>query len=270
MRFGLWNAPAIFQRWINRTLERFIDCCCIVYLDDVLIYSDNLEQHKRDVPNITNSKYESGMRLKLSKCEFHQTATEYLEFIFSQQGIKVDPVKTKAIRTWAKPAKKIEIQSFLEFHNFYRWFIEWFSTIAKPLYNLTKKGKKWEFRAPQQKEFEDLIYKLTQASILSHYKPKKPVMIKTDTSKKVTAGMISEAGDDNMLIPITFCSKSMSKSECNYNVHDKELLAIILALEDWRRYVKRSRHRTKILKEHKNLVPCMTKKKLNERQEWWK
>ena len=210
------------------------------------------------------------MRLKPSKCEFHQTETEYLGFIVSQQGIKVDPVKTKAIRTWAKPTKKKETQSFLRFCNFYRRFIEGCNKIAKPLYRLTEKDKKWEFGALQQKAFEDLIYKLTHAPILLHYNPKKPVVIQTDASKYVTAGIISQPGDDNMLRPIAFRSKSMSKSECKYDVHDKELIAIILALEDWRRYVKGRRRRTKILIDHKNLVPFMTKKKLNERQVRWK
>ena len=134
MPFGLCNAPATFQRWINRTLQWFIDRCCIVYLDDVLIYSDSLEQHRQDVRTIINAIYQSGMRLEPSKCEFHQTEMEYLGCIISQNGIKVDPIKTKAIRTWAKPIRKKEIQSFLGFCNFDRRFIEGFSRIAKPLY----------------------------------------------------------------------------------------------------------------------------------------
>ena len=247
MPFGLCNAPATFQRWINRTLQRFIDRCCIVYLDYVLTYSDNLEQHKKDVRNVINSIYQSGMSLKPSKCEFHQTEMEYLGFIVCQQGIRLDPVKTKVIRTGAKPSGKTGVQSFLGFCNFYRRFIEGFSKTAKPLYKLTEKDKKWEFRAPQQKAFEDLIYKVTHAPILSHYNLKKPVIIETDASKYVTAGIISQLGDDNMLRRIAFRCKSMSKSESNYDVHEKELVAIILALEDWRRYVKGSRHQTKIV-----------------------
>ena len=97
----------------------------------------------------------------------------------------------------------------------------------------------------QQKAFEDLIYKVIHAPILGHYDPKKPVIIETDPSKYVTTGIISQPGDDNMLRPIAFRSKSLSKSEGNYDVYDKELLAIILALEDWRRYIKGSRHWTK-------------------------
>ena len=204
------------------------------------------------------------MRLKPSKWEFHQTETEYLGFIVSQEGIKVDPIKTKAIQTWKTPTKKKEIQSFLEFCNFYRRFIEGFRKIAKPLYQLTEKDQKWEFGTKQQEAFNGLIHKLTHAPILAHYDPKKPITIETDASKYVTAGIISQTGDDGVLRPIAYRSKSMSKSECNYDVHDKELLAIILALEDWGRYIKGSRQQTKILTDHKNLVPFMTKKRLNE------
>ena len=102
--------------------------------------------------------------------------------------------------------------------------------------------------------------------ILAHYDPKKAVSIETDASKYVTAGIISQIEDDGFVRLVAFRSKSMSKSECNYDGHDKELLAIILALEDWRRYVKGSRQRAKILTNYKNLVPFMTKKKPNERQ----
>ena len=172
------------------------------------------------------------MRLKPSKCEFHRTETEYQGFIISQEGIKVDPVKTKAIRTWAKPTRKEELQSFLEFCNFYQRFIEGFSKIAKPLYQLTEKDKKWEFGENQQKAFESLIHKLTRASILAHYDPKKAVTIETDASQYVTAGIISQTEDDGFLRLLAFRSKSMSKSECNYDILDKELLAIILELKD--------------------------------------
>ena len=136
------------------------------------------------------------MRLIPSKCEFHQMETEYLGFIISPEGIKVDPVKTKAIRTWARPTRKKEIQSFLAFCNFYARFIEVLSKIAKPLYQLTEKDKKWEFGEKQQNAFENLIYKLTHAPILAHYDPKKAVIIETDASKYLTAGIVLQIGDD--------------------------------------------------------------------------
>ena len=127
-----------------------------------------------------------------------------------------------------------------------------------------------QFREKQQKAFEKLVHKLTHAPILAHYDSKKAVTSETDASKYVTAGIISQIGNDGFLRPIAFRFKSMSKSECNYDVHDKELLAIKLALEDWRRYVKGSRQRANILTDHENLVPRMTKKRLNEREVPWK
>ena len=95
-----------------------------------------------------------------------------------------------------------------------------------------EKDKKWEFRVKQQKALENLVHKLNHAPILAHYDPKKAVTIKTNASKYVMAGIISQIGEDGFLRPIAFCSKSMSKSECNYDVHDKELFVIILALEE--------------------------------------
>jgi len=97
MRFGVCNAPAVFQRWIHDVLVEHIDMCCIVYLDDVLIYSNNLQQHRKEVSNILEAIRKSGMKVKPSKCEFQQSETEYLGFIIGQEGVRTDPVKTQAI-----------------------------------------------------------------------------------------------------------------------------------------------------------------------------
>jgi len=97
MPFGLWNAQAAFQRGINEVLMEHIDMCCIVYLDNVLIYSNTLQQHRKDVNNILEAIRKSGMKVRPSKCEFHQSETEYLGFIIRQEEVKTDPVKTEAI-----------------------------------------------------------------------------------------------------------------------------------------------------------------------------
>jgi len=133
MPFGLCNAPAAFQRWINEVLMEHIDMCCIVYLDDVLIYSNTLQQQRKDVSNILEAIRKSGMKVKPSKCEFPKSETEYLGFIIGQEGVKTGPVKTQAIWDRTTPKKITEIQCFLGFCNFYRRFIEGFSRTAKPL-----------------------------------------------------------------------------------------------------------------------------------------
>ena len=139
MPFGLCNAPAAFQRWINEVLMKYIDVCCIVYLDDVLIYSNTRLGHQQDVKNILKAIRKSGMKIKPSKCEFHKKEKEYLGYIISEEGIRVDPVKTQAIWDWTAPKTKKEIPCFLGFCNFYRRFREGLSRIAKPLYDRTQK-----------------------------------------------------------------------------------------------------------------------------------
>ena len=130
MPFGLTNAPTTFQRWINSTLNRYLDICCLVYLDDILIYSNDLAQHKKDVRNIMETIRKAGMKLKSSKYEFHKTETEYLGFIINPEGVRADPVKTRAIEQWETPKTVKDIQCFTGFCNFYRRFINGFSRIA--------------------------------------------------------------------------------------------------------------------------------------------
>jgi len=165
--------------------------CCIVYLDDVLIYSNTIQQHRKDVNNILKAIQKSGMNVKPSKCEFDKSETEYLGFIIGQEGVKTDPVKTQDIWDWTAPNKIKEIQCFLWFCNFYRRFIEGFSRTARPLYARTKKEYvgKWEWGEKEQKGFDKLRTKLTTAPVLVYFDPLAPTKIETDLPKYVCPGI---------------------------------------------------------------------------------
>jgi len=236
MPFGLSNAPAAFQRWINEVLMEHIDMCCIVYLDDVLIYSNTLQQHQKDVSNILEAIRKSGMKVKPSKCEFHQSETEYLGFIIGQEGVKSDPVKTQAIWDWTTPKKIKEIRCFLGFCNFYRRYIEGFSRTARPLYARTKKEciGNWEWGDKEQQAFDELRTKLTTAPVLVYFDPLTPTKIETDASKYVCSGRLSQQCQDGKWRPVAYRSKTMSDAECNHDIHDKELLAIVQAFHEWK------------------------------------
>ena len=196
MPFGLTNALAAFQRWINRTLQSYIDICCIVYLDDILIYSDNLEQHQKDVAAILRAIRRQGMKLKPSKCECHQPETEYLGFIINNEGVKVDPIKTAAIWDWKGPTNKKGIQDIMGFCNFYRPFINGFSRTAKPLYDRTKNDVTWEWGNKEQAAFNELRQKLCSTPVLTYFKAGRPRLVETDTSQYVCSGILSQQEED--------------------------------------------------------------------------
>jgi len=122
------------------------------------------------------------MKIKPQKCEFHTQETEYYGYIINKDGIQTDSIKTAAIWEWSKPTKVKEVQKFTGFCNFYRRFIEGFSNIAKPLYALTKKDKKWEWGKEEEKAFNEVKKRLTTAPVLIHFDPKRPIVIETDAS----------------------------------------------------------------------------------------
>jgi len=199
------------------------------------------------------------MKVKPSKCEFHQSETEYLGFFIGQEGVKTDPVKTQAIWEWTTPKKNKEIPCFLGFCNFYRRFIEDFSRTGRPLYARTKKEcfGNWEWGDKEQKAFDELRTKLTTAPVLVDCDPLAPTKIETDPSKYISSGILSQQCKARKWRPVAYLSKTMSDAECNYDIHDKELLAIVQAFHEWKRYTRGSPRPVRVLTDYKNLVTLM-------------
>ena len=269
MPFGLTNAPASFQRWINHILNTVIDICCIVYLDDILIYSETIEQHVQDVIKVLKLLRAHEIKLKPTKCEFHTQRTDYLGFIITPEGIETDPKKTAAVSCWPKPQVVKDIQRFLGFCNFYRRFIKDFSSIAAPLTKLTRKDTNWQWYNEQNEAFEYFKKTMTETPILSHFDPAREIILETDASDCVCAGVLSQKDENGLIHPIAFRSKTMTDAEKNYDIHDKELLAIVQAFKEWRCYMEGSRHPVQVFTDHANLVPFMKNKELNRRQTRW-
>jgi len=143
MPFGLRNAPATFQSFINSILRPYLEKFVILYLDDILIFSDSLENHINHVRTILKTLLDNNLYAKLKKCEFHQSKVEFLGHVLSGQGISTDPKKIKSMEEWHTPTCVKDVQRFIGLCNFYRRFVENFATIAKPLHNLTKKNSKF-------------------------------------------------------------------------------------------------------------------------------
>jgi transposase InsO family protein len=269
MPFGLTNAPATFQHFINDTLREYLDVFCTAYLDDILIYSDTLEEHKGHVRQVLEALQRAGILLRAEKCEFFTQKTTYIGLIVSPGGISMDPKKTTAIKDWKSPKCVKDVQAFLGFANFYRRFIQGFSALAAPLSALTRKDTPFLWTEKTEAAFQALKQAFTTAPILHHFDPEKPIIVETDASDYVSAGILSQYDEEGRLHPVAFFSKKHSPAECNYEIYDKELLAIIRTFEEWRPELEGAAHPISVISDHKNLEYFMTTKQLNRRQVRW-
>lgn len=267
--FGLTNGPATYQRYMNDVLFDYLDNFCTAYLDDILIYSDNELEHEIHVKKVLQRLRDAGLQVDIKKCEFSVTRTRYLGFIISTDGIEVDPEKVSVVKNWKPPTNVRGIQSFLGFCNFYRRFIRDYGVIAKPLTNLTKTTVTFKFDAACQDAFEELKARLTSSPILRHYDSCLQSMIETDASDGIIAGIFSQLHPDGQWYPVAYFSKTMTAAECNYEIHDKEMLAIVKSLAHWRPELERTHSRLQIYTDHKPLEYFMTTKQLTGRQARW-
>ena len=231
MPFGLCNGPASWQHLINDTLFNFLHCFVQTYLDDILIYSKTLKEHHFHVCQVLQRLREAGLQADIDKCEFHVQEIRFFGLIISTKGIRMEPQKIQTILDWAQPTSLRHVRSFLGFCNFYRRFIRDFSKLAKPLTGLTKKDAPFDWTSACQSAFDSLKKMVTEAPILAHYKQDLKTIVETDSSDYVSSRVFSQLGEDGLLHPVAFFSKNLNPAECNYEIYDKELLAIIRCFE---------------------------------------
>ncbi|KAJ1041985.1 hypothetical protein NDA10_000691 [Ustilago hordei] len=228
MPFGLANAPAHFQSFINDIFRDIIGIYVVVYLDDFLIFSDTEEAHVKHVTEVLTRLRSNRLFAKLSKCEFHTKTVEFLGYIIKPTGIEMDPEKVCTVKEWPMLESIHDIQRFLGFANFYRRFIAHFARIAKPLTALVKpieRFKKFELPEEAQQAFHKLIQAFTSAGVLQHFDYHLPTRLETDASDFAIAGVLKQEHEGRWH-PVAFYSRKMSSAEKNYEIHDKELLAV--------------------------------------------
>jgi Reverse transcriptase (RNA-dependent DNA polymerase)/RNase H-like domain found in reverse transcriptase/Integrase zinc binding domain/Chromo (CHRromatin Organisation MOdifier) domain len=276
MPFGLSNAPATFQAYINHALRGLVDVTCVVYLDDILIYSEDPRQHTQAVRDVLERLQQHQLFANLDKCEFSTERVEFLGFVIGPDGISMEPSRIAAIEDWPVPKSVRDVQVFLGFANFYRRFVLAYSRVAKGLSDLLKgsdkTGSKFVWTKEAAESFKKLKATFTTAPMLRHFDPSLRILVETDASGFAVAGTISQLfGEeaDARWHPIAFYSKKMTAVECRYETHDTELLAIVLAFRTWRHYLAYSQRPIVVKTDHNNLKYFMTKRKLNSRQARW-
>jgi hypothetical protein len=267
--FGLANAPSSFQHFVNDTLRPYLDVFCTAYIDDILVYSNNLAEHRKHVDLVLEALKGAGLQLDVDKCEFHKTEVLYLGLVISTDGVRMDPKKIEAIVNWQEPKNVKDVRAFIGFANFYRRFIDNFSALVSPLVALTRKDKAFTFDKECKKAFAYLKVMFTTAPVLQHFDPDRMSVVEADSSDYVTGGILSQYNEEGVLHPVAYFSKRLSPAECNYEIYDKELLAIIRCFEQWRPELEGAGFPIKVLSDHKNLQYFTTTKQLSHRQARW-
>ncbi len=244
MFFGLTNLPSTFQTMMDTIFRNLILTNeVIVYMDDILIATINdTFRHHEIVHQVLYRLEEHDLYLKPEKCSFETLEVEYLGVIIGYGKIRMDPVKTQGVQTWEAPTNLTETRGFVGFLNFYRRFIKGFSKLARPLHDLTKKGVAWKWTHVEQVAFEALKRAVAEEPVLLFPQLNQPFEMEVDASAIAIGAVLNQKGEDGRTHPVAYYSESFSAPERNYDVYDRELLAIVKALRQWRTYLLGSPH----------------------------
>nr|GEW39713.1 putative reverse transcriptase domain-containing protein [Tanacetum cinerariifolium] len=216
--FGLMNAPAVFMDLMNRVCKPYLDIFVIVFIDDILIYSKNKQEHKEHLKLTLEFLKKEMLYAKFSNCEFWIPKVQFLGHVIDSQGIHVDPAKIKSVKDWASPKSPMEIRQFLGLAGYYRRFIEGFSKITKPVTKLTQNKVKFEWGDKQEAAFQLLKQKLCSAPILALPEGSEHFIVYCNASIKGLGVVLMQREK-----VISYASRQLKIHEKNYTTHDLEL-----------------------------------------------
>lgn len=237
MPFGLKNAPATFQRAMNYILGDLIGTVCYVYLDDIIIFGKNLEEHLKNLGKVLERLALSNLKIQLDKCEFLKRDCEFLGHIVTGNGIKPNPEKIKEIQNWQLPTSEKQIKQFLGLLGYYRKFIKDYAKLTKPMTKYLKKETELNLNDAQFTEaFEKCKKILVGDPILRYPDFTKPFVLTTDASNYALGAVLSQIHETKDH-PVAFASRTLNKHEINYSTTEKEALAIIWAVEKFKPYL---------------------------------
>lgn len=276
--FGLKNAPSIFQRALDDILRAHIGIRCYVYIDDIIIFGATEDEHLENIALVFDTLEKANMKVQMDKCEFIQKSVEFLGFIVSQDGIRTNPKKVQAIVDFQTPKNLKELRSFLGLSGYYRRFIRDYAKLANPLTSLLR-GEEGRGRVSKNNS-RNISIKLDEQALGAFNKIKKALTsrevvlsypdlgkdfeLTTDASEYAIGAVLSQ-GDR----PITFLSRTLSKTEEAYATNEKEMLAIIWALNSLRNFLYGSR-KVKIFTDHQPLTYALSNKNTNVKMKRWK
>ena len=268
MPFGIANAPAAFQREMQRILKERLGVSVLVYIDDILIFSRNAEEHAEHVEWVLSQLRRHRYYANPDKCEFFQSRVHFLGHVISEGGVAVQQHKVDAVAKWPRPQCVSDVRKFLGLTSYYRRFVAGHSSLSAPLSDLTRKDTPFVWGEKEEDSFQQLKAALASAPVLITPDNSKPYVLHTDASGYAVGASLSQMTDRG-LQPVAFMSKKMNGAQRNYSVHEWELLAVMEALKAWRCYLYGSATPIDIHTDHHSLQWINTQPNLSARQCRW-
>ena len=265
--YGLTNAPGIFQRQMNKILNGLIGKICMVYLDDIVIYSRTEAEHVKHLQQVLDRLRKAKLQLKPSKCHFGLKQLDLLGYRISAAGIETLPEKVSAIRNLAPPDDATGVRSFLGMAGYYRSCIRDFADIAAPLFELTKKNTPFHWGTEHQESFDKLKMALTESPVMAHPKTDEPYTLYTDASNYAVGAILVQEDDQGIERVISFASHKLSGAEKNWATIEKEAYAVIFALKKYHMYLWGAKF--EIHTDHKPLLALFKSEVKNSKIQRW-
>eukprot|EP00731_Ephydatia_muelleri_P013103 Em0007g413a len=236
MPFGLTNAPATFQRLMEKVLSGLHWTTCLVYLDDILIFSATVEDHLVRLRDVLDRLKNAGLKIKPSKCHLMRKSIKYLGHVVSEHGIKTDPEKTRCVADWPTPSNAHELRQFLGLAGYYRRFVKNFAVIAAPLFHLTENHQAWNWTLQCNAAFFKLKESLVTSPVLAYPVFSIGFVVDTDASGEGLGAVLSQniEGHDHV---ISYASRTLNKAERKYCATRREMLALVWAIQHFRAYL---------------------------------
>ena len=262
MRFRLTNAPTAFMGLMNRVFQPYLDQFVVVFVDDILIYSQSEVEHEDHLRIVLQLLRDHQLYAKFSKCDFWLVEVGFLGHVVSASGVSVDPRKVEAVMSWERPKSVFEIHSFLGLAGCYRMFIEDFSRLAAPMTRLTRKEVKFVWDDSCEQAFQELKRRLTSTPILIVPERGLRYTVYCDASKDGLGSVLMQSGK-----VVAYGSRQLKNHEQNYPTHDMELAVVVFALKIWRHYLYGEHF--EVFSDHKSLKYIFMQRDLNMRQRRW-
>lgn len=267
MQFGLTNAPAVFQRMMNSVLAALLGKCCLIYLDDIVVYSRDEESHHAHVKQVLQKLQEHGLAIKESKCHFGLAEVKLLGYVVCAEGLKADPDKVSAITDMAAPTDKKGVRRLLGSANYYRQLMPNYALVVAPIVALTKKNAKFKWGIACERAWSDLKQLLLECVVLKFPSPNKPYKLYTDASDYSLGAILVQQDEAGIDRPVHLLSARFNPAQRNYPTIEKEAYALIYALVKLRPYLYGAQFT--IFTDHKPLKCLFMKELRNSRIQRW-